>query len=115
MVCCCGVEERVGRKEAQAERLRNGYRYSFLLSHALIYFNSCDRSACTQPTVLHTRRCVRNKCLLQLTGGSHLCDGLIMVPKMLRSGYGPVNCQICKRATHPSLQEMGFGPGRASS
>ena len=97
----------------QAERLRDGYQYSFLLSSALIH--CCDRNTCTQPTVQHTRRCVGNKCLLQLAGVSHLRDGLVMVPKMLRSGYGPVNCQICKRATHPSLQEMGFGPGRASS
>ena len=54
-----------------AERLRNRYRYSFLLSSAPGH--CCDRSACTQPTVQHTRRCLRNKCLLQLAGVSHLC------------------------------------------
>ena len=44
---------------AQAERLRDGYRCSFLLSSALIH---CYRNACNQSSTL-----VRNKCWLQLT------------------------------------------------
>ena len=62
-----------------------------------------------QPTVQHTLRCVRNKCLLQLAAASHLCGGLMMVCQKCFDRGHPVNCLICKRPTHSALLEMGFG------
>ena len=45
---------------AQAERLRDSYWYSFLLSSALLH--CCDRNACTQLIVQRTRFCDRIAC-----------------------------------------------------
>ena len=58
-VCCCGVEVREGcgregSKEAHAERLRDGYRYSFLLSSALSVV--VIEMRVLQLTVQHTRQ-----------------------------------------------------------
>ena len=50
---------REGSKEAQAERLRDGYRYSFLLSSALIVVIEMRE---LQPAVQHTRHCDRITC-----------------------------------------------------
>ena len=90
------------RKEAQAERQGDGYGYWFLLSSALL--RCCDRNACTLPTVQHTLVVVfeiKYACENILV---HLCDS-VMVP-IGASIDVCVYCQICKRSTHPALQEI---------
>ena len=60
---------------AQAERLREGYRYSVPSGMAVATRSYCPLhpfiAVIEMRTVQDTRCCVRNKCLLPLTGVSH--------------------------------------------
>ena len=62
---------------AQDERLRDGYRYSLPSGMAVAARSYCPVHpfivVIEVRTIQGTRCCVRNKCLLQLTGVSHFC------------------------------------------
>ena len=62
---------------AQAERLRVGYLYSVPSGMVVATRSYCPVHpfivVIEVRTVQDTRCCVRNKCLLQLTGVSHFC------------------------------------------
>ena len=94
---------------AQAERLREGYRYSVPSGMAVVTRSYCP----VHPFIVvievrtvqdDTRCCVRNKCLLQLTG----------VRCLTWEGGKQHSCCDREMSTHPALHEMGFGPGRGS-